>query len=132
MRHLQGCRHLRSPFAVLTWAFATVSPYKSTLSHLIRPVSTKISAKRRILDYLINAKEKISRSAAGVGVRSIIVVAVERISDSCGYGVPLMSFEQHRPTMDQWSRRKGPEGIRDYRAQVNRTSVDDLEGLDIP
>jgi hypothetical protein len=117
---------------VLTWAFATVSPYKSTPSHLIRPVSTKISVKRRILDYLINAKEKISRSAAGVGVRSIIVVAVERISDSCGYGVPLMSFEQHRPTMDQWSRRKGPEGIRDYRAQVNRTSVDDLEGLDIP
>jgi hypothetical protein len=68
----------------------------------------------------------------GVGVRSIIVVEVERISDSCGYGVPLMSFEQHRPTMDQWSRRKGPEGIRDYWAEKNRTSIDDLAGLDIP
>ena len=33
----------------LTWAFATLSPYKSTLSYLIRSVSTKISTKRRIL-----------------------------------------------------------------------------------
>ena len=28
--------------------------------------------------------------------RSIVVVEVERIGDSCGYGVPLMSFEGHR------------------------------------
>ncbi|MGH9097851.1 MAG: pyridoxamine 5'-phosphate oxidase family protein, partial [Acidimicrobiales bacterium] len=48
---------------------------------------------------------------AGVGVRSIIDVEVRRVADSCGYGVPVMSFEGHRPTMDQWSTRKGPEGI---------------------
>jgi hypothetical protein len=70
--------------------------------------------------------------ASGVGVRSIIVITIERISDSCGYGVPLMSFEQHRPTMDQWSERKGLEGIREYWAEKNRTSIDDLAGLDIP
>jgi hypothetical protein len=71
-------------------------------------------------------------AASGVGVRSIIVVEVERISDSCGYGVPLMTFDQHRPTMDQWSRRKGPDGIRDYWAEKNRFSIDELAGLDIP
>jgi hypothetical protein len=70
--------------------------------------------------------------ADGVGVRSIIVVEVQRISDSCGYGVPFRSFEQHRPTMDQWSRRKGTDGIRDYWAEKNRASIDDLAGLDIP
>ncbi len=69
--------------------------------------------------------------ASGVGVRSIILIEVERISDSCGYGVPLMSFEEHRPTMDQWSQRKGPSGIRDYWSQKNHTSIDDLEGLDL-
>jgi hypothetical protein len=37
----------------------------------------------------------------GVGVRSIVVTEVSHIADSCGYGVPLMSFEGHRPTMDQ-------------------------------
>ncbi len=66
---------------------------------------------------------------AGVGVRSIIVVDVHRISDSCGYGVPLMAFDRHRPTMDQWSTRKGAEGIRDYWTEKNAASIDDLSGL---
>jgi hypothetical protein len=65
----------------------------------------------------------------GVGVRSIIVVDVRRIADSCGYGVPFMTFEGHRPTMDQWSNRKGPEGIRNYWAEKNAKSIDQLEGL---
>ena len=65
----------------------------------------------------------------GVGVRSIIVVDVGRIADSCGYGVPLMSFEGHRATMDEWSTRKGPDGIRDYWTEHNATSLDDLDGL---
>jgi len=65
----------------------------------------------------------------GVGVRSIVVVDVGRIADSCGYGVPLMSFEGHRPTMDQWSSRKGHQGIRDYWRDKNAASIDDLEGL---
>src|SRR6202522_15341 len=45
----------------------------------------------------------------GVGVRSIITVDVRRVADSCGYGVPLMTLEGHRPTMDEWAARKGPE-----------------------
>jgi hypothetical protein len=69
---------------------------------------------------------------AGVGVRSIIVVEVTRISDSCGYGVPIMPLKEHRPTMDQWSKRKGTDGIREYWSEKNRSSIDDLEGLDLP
>ena len=65
----------------------------------------------------------------GVGVRSVVVVDVSRVADSCGYGVPLMSFEQHRSTMDEWSSRKGPQGIREYWAQQNAASIDDLPGL---
>jgi hypothetical protein len=65
----------------------------------------------------------------GVGVRSIIVTEVRRIADSCGYGVPFMSFEGHRPTMDQWSNRKGPDGIRDYWAEKNGKSLDQLDGI---
>ena len=68
--------------------------------------------------------------ASGVGVRSVILVEVSRISDSCGYGVPLMPFDDHRPTMDQWANRKGPDGIRRYWSEKNRRSIDDLEGLD--
>ncbi len=68
--------------------------------------------------------------ASGVGVRSVIVVEVERVSDSCGYGVPFMNFEEHRPTMDQWAQRKGLEGVRDYWAEKNRRSIDGLEGFE--
>lgn len=70
--------------------------------------------------------------AGGVGVRSIIVVDVTRISDSCGYGVPIMILQENRSTMDQWSARKGSEGIREYWSEKNRSSIDDLEGLDLP
>jgi hypothetical protein len=66
----------------------------------------------------------------GTGVRAVIVVEAQRISDSCGYGVPLMPFEAHRPTMDEWAARKGPDGIRAYWTEKNSRSVDGLPGLD--
>ena len=65
-----------------------------------------------------------------VGVRCIISIDVHRVSDSCGYGVPLMEFTQHRPTMDQWAARKGPEGIAVYQSEKNRRSIDGLSGLE--
>ena len=67
---------------------------------------------------------------SGIGVRSVIVVAVRRVSDSCGYGVPVMTLEGHRPTMDQWSSRKGRDGIRGYWAEKNVASIDGLSGID--
>jgi hypothetical protein len=65
----------------------------------------------------------------GVGVRSLVAVDVTRIADSCGYGMPLMGFDRHRTTMDEWADRKGVEGIRDYRAANNTASIDGLPGL---
>lgn len=67
--------------------------------------------------------------AGGTGVRAIVVVEADRISDSCGYGVPLMQFEQHRQTMDEWAERKGPEGVADYWSEKNSTSLDGLPGV---
>ena len=64
-----------------------------------------------------------------VGVRSVVVVDVERIADSCGYGVPLMALQDHRPTMDEWASRKGPDGIGRYWAEKNGASLDGLPGL---
>jgi hypothetical protein len=65
----------------------------------------------------------------GVGVRSIIVTEAERISDSCGYGVPLMPFGGHRPTMDEWAERKGRDGISTYWVDKNTASLDGLPGV---
>jgi len=37
------------------------------------------------------------------GIRSVIVVEVTRVADSCGYAVPLMSFEGERSRLDEWA-----------------------------
>lgn len=70
------------------------------------------------------------RHPDGPGVRAVVVVEARRISDSCGYGVPLMTFVSHRATMDDWAQRKGVEGIAAYQAENNARSLDGLTGLD--
>ena len=65
----------------------------------------------------------------GDGVRSVIVVEAQRISDSCGYGVPLMAFEDHRTTLDEWAERKGRPGVTEYWAEKNGASLDGLPGV---
>lgn len=67
--------------------------------------------------------------AGGAGVRSVIVVEAQRVSDSCGYAVPLMSFESHRATLDEWADRKGRPGVEAYWAEKNQASIDDLPGI---
>lgn len=64
------------------------------------------------------------------GVRSVVVVDVERVSDSCGYGVPLMSYEGERDLLPPYMDRKGVEGQADYRRLKNRTSIDGLPAFD--
>jgi hypothetical protein len=63
------------------------------------------------------------------GVRSIIVVDCDRISDSCGYSVPFMSHDRDRTLLDEWAGRKDVQQKRDYRARNNRESIDGLPGL---
>jgi len=63
------------------------------------------------------------------GARSVIQVEVSRVSDSCGYGVPLMELAGQRPTLLKWADRKGPDGIAAYQAVTNQESVDGLPGL---
>lgn len=60
------------------------------------------------------------------GIRALIRVHVERIADSCGYGVPLMDFVGIRPQRELWLDRKGPDGVRDYVHEVNARSIDGL------
>jgi pyridoxamine 5'-phosphate oxidase-like protein len=71
--------------------------------------------------------------AAEKGSRSIITIEVERIADSCGYGVPLMSYEGSRTQQMDWldSRlKRGPHGVLDYVVENNQQSIDELPGID--
>ncbi len=66
--------------------------------------------------------------------RTIIVVDAERISDSCGYGVPLMSYEGERPHMHLSKAKRlrtgGPEALADYVAEHNAESIDGLPAVE--
>jgi predicted pyridoxine 5'-phosphate oxidase superfamily flavin-nucleotide-binding protein len=66
----------------------------------------------------------------GEGVRSVIRVEVDRVSDSCGFGVPLMDYVGERPQRQTWLASKGAEGVRDYVAEKNAASIDGLRALD--
>jgi hypothetical protein len=64
-----------------------------------------------------------------VGTRSIIVVSLERIADSCGYAIPLYQYEGERNQLIKWGQRQGPVGLIQYRAGHNVSSIDGLPGL---
>lgn len=63
------------------------------------------------------------------GTRSVITLAVERVSTSCGYSVPVMDLVGPRPTLIEWADRKGPGELDAYRAEKNATSIDGLPAL---
>ena len=64
------------------------------------------------------------------GSRATIVVDVERIADSCGYGVPLMAYESERPQRLAWLAKKQRDGLLEaYVAEQNAVSIDGLPGL---
>ena len=63
------------------------------------------------------------------GTRSIIVVELTRVSDSCGYGVPLLKFEADRVELPVWCRKRGTAGLKVYRQEKNRQSIDGLPGV---
>jgi hypothetical protein len=67
---------------------------------------------------------------ATTGIRSFIRVHLTRISDSCGYGVPLYEFQGHRSQLENWNEHKGEESLFEYRLKYNSRSVDSLEGID--
>ena len=63
------------------------------------------------------------------GVRSIIVITVIRVSDSCGYAVPRLQYVKDRRVLDLANARKGEDGLVTYRRQKNAVSLDGLPGL---
>ncbi len=61
--------------------------------------------------------------------RAIVRIAVHRIADSCGFGVPRYTFEGNRTQLVEWAERKGPQALQEYQAQKNRISIDGLQAL---
>jgi len=73
----------------------------------------------------------------GAGVpdarRAIVRMEIDRVADSCGYGVPLMSYEGERPHAEAWALKRlragGPTALEDYQREKNAVSLDGLPAV---
>jgi predicted pyridoxine 5'-phosphate oxidase superfamily flavin-nucleotide-binding protein len=68
------------------------------------------------------------------GLRAIILVSAELIRDSCGYGVPFMTYDEDRDLHGKRFAREDDASLSAYFAKKEHisTSMDGLPGLPLP
>ncbi|MEV5988116.1 pyridoxamine 5'-phosphate oxidase family protein [Streptomyces sp. NPDC052051] len=71
---------------------------------------------------------------AAHGLRAIIVVTAEHIRDTCGYAVPLMTYEEDRDLHGRRFAREDDASLDEYfrRKEHVERSLDGLPGLPLP
>ncbi|MGJ9423000.1 pyridoxamine 5'-phosphate oxidase family protein [Aeromicrobium sp. CF3.5] len=62
--------------------------------------------------------------------RAVVIVDVERVSDSCGYALPILEHADDRDILTSNMKRRGPDGRAAYRREKNATSIDGLPAFD--
>jgi hypothetical protein len=61
------------------------------------------------------------------GQRQLILLHIESLQSSCGFGVPRYELLEVRQTLVQWCAKKGPEGVRKYWLEKNQRTIDGME-----
>ncbi|MEA5511556.1 pyridoxamine 5'-phosphate oxidase family protein [Crocosphaera sp. UHCC 0190] len=60
------------------------------------------------------------------GQRQIILLTLNSVQTSCGFGVPIYEYQETRELLMEWAEKKGKNGIYDYWAKKNQQSIDGL------
>jgi hypothetical protein len=60
------------------------------------------------------------------GARQIVVLRIESLQTSCGFGVPRYELVGERDSLVEWAQRKGEKGIGEYWEEWNHVSIDGL------
>jgi len=94
------------------------------------PLILRLYGKGRVLTHKSPEYAEMLVSAFGgvepPGARQIVVLNVDLVQTSCGYGVPLFDFAAERATLRRWAEAKGEEGIETYWRTKNAVSIDGL------
>jgi hypothetical protein len=61
-----------------------------------------------------------------LGARQMVMLDVELVQTSCGFGVPLYAYQGERTALAKWSEAKGAEWLESYRREHNAHSIDGL------
>ena len=68
--------------------------------------------------------DPVAHSASSPGIQQI--AQITRVQTSCGFGVPLLTFEGDRDALVHSAEAKGDDGLIHYRRQKNARSIDGL------
>ncbi|MBO9600149.1 MAG: pyridoxamine 5'-phosphate oxidase family protein [Cohnella sp.] len=60
------------------------------------------------------------------GYRQIVVADIDIVKTSCGFSVPLYTYEGDRSLLLDWATNKGEEQLIDYRKKKNSVSMDGI------
>ena len=77
-------------------------------------------------------EEMLAKFPEMPAARNIILIDVERIIDSCGFGVPLYEFKKHRDSLNNYFSKQSEEDISKYRRDRNSESLEGMPGLSFP
>ncbi len=92
---------------------------------ILRLYGTGRSAARGSREYASLLAEHYAAEPSGA--RQIVVLAIDLVQTSCGYGVPLFDYEGERDAMDRWTDAKVAAGEIDvYQREKNAQSIDGL------
>jgi hypothetical protein len=58
------------------------------------------------------------------GSRQLFQLDVDLVQTSCGFGVPFYQYAGEREQLNEWARKKGPQGIEEYWQEKNQLSID--------
>ncbi len=58
------------------------------------------------------------------GARQMVMLKVDLVQTSCGYGVPLFDYAGERDTLRRWAENKSRSGLEEYRCAKNTHSID--------
>lgn len=70
--------------------------------------------------------DAVARFPAYPGIRQVVIAEVESVQTSCGFGVPLMTFDQQRDQLTRWAATKGEDHLAEYRRTRNAVTLDGL------
>ena len=90
---------------------------------------SKASVPRRWLSLKDGDQSFPSRMVSSPGFRGVFKLDVHRISSSCGYSLPVMTFQYYRNILNEYTEKKGVEGMKEYRLRKNSFSIDGLPSL---
>jgi hypothetical protein len=66
------------------------------------------------------------------GARQVVVLDVESLQTSCGFGVPVAESMSERPRMIAWCEKKGERALAEYRRKNSRRSIDGFTSDTVP